>query len=509
MLPIDFFLHASQQYPHHQAAVDLQSGLSVTYSALKREILSLAAQFQFLSGESRPAVTILADNSLEMLVTILATYACHGVLIPLTPTSVARDISRKIEISRPHIVVFDSKYEELIDGFKGHRIKTGDLGLLKASSLHSQFENKQPLRPATNISEQAAIKFTGGSTGTPKAVVQSFRCLNTMIASIMVMFEFSSEERFLIAPPMTHGAGTFVLPVLSRGGCLFISSKPSVNELQEILHRHQITSTWMPPTMLQKLVLKQEENELPMPGLRELIYGGAACPSSLLERARKLFGPVIGVTYGLTEAPVVIAGMSGKQGGLEQKPGSAGRIGSLCRVAVLNENNQPDESAGVVGEILASGDLLMSGYLNMPQETESVMHEGWLRTGDIGYLDEQGYLFIVGRSKDIIISGGFNVHPAEVEEIYMEHPEISECIVFGAPDALWGERVEIAVVLQQEANANEQSLIAFGKQNLGSIRAPKVVHQFDFFPKNALGKTERKVIIHSLLSQNSEKETQQ
>jgi acyl-CoA synthetase (AMP-forming)/AMP-acid ligase II len=152
---------------------------------------------------------------------------------------------------------------------------------------------------------------------------------------------------------------------------------------------------------------------------------------------------VVGVTYGLTEAPVIIAGMPGQASAVDANLGSAGCAGPLTRLAVMGQGGQLCASREM-GEIVARGDLLMTGYLDMPAETAAVMADGWLRTGDVGYLDERGYLFIKGRSKDVVITGGFNVYPSDVEDALAQHGDVAESVVFGIPDAHWGERVEAA-----------------------------------------------------------------
>src|SRR5690606_26120060 len=231
-------------------------------------------------------------------------------------------------------------------------------------------------RPLVDLAETVAIKFTGGSSGVPKAVLQSFRCINTMVASLMMVYGFNEEERFVVAPPMTHGAGTFVLPVLGQGGCLVLLQKPTAENLHATLHTHAATSTWLPPTLLYKLLEVQKRRALTFSSLRNLLYGGAPCPMALIEDTIAEFGPVVGATYGLTEAPVAAAAMTGAEGSLPENHGSAGRIGPLASVAVLKDDGQISLMPGQQGELVIGGDLLMSGYLGMPEQTAAVIKDG-------------------------------------------------------------------------------------------------------------------------------------
>ncbi|NYT77616.1 acyl--CoA ligase [Alcaligenaceae bacterium] len=502
MQPIDFFLRGARQHPEHTAVIDADTGRALSHSDLRDQALSLSTALQKLSGKKRPVVATLAGNSIEMLLGILATYACGGVLVPLTPTVVEKDIARQLAYANPDLILYDSVYEPLIQSYEGLRICNDTTGEFSVSHVLKQPAGALPERVHCGLEEIAAIKFTGGSSGAPKAVQQSFRCINTMVASLMMVYEFDSDERFLLAPPMTHGAGTFVLPILGVGGCLVIANKAKASLLHQIMDTHQITSTWVPPTLLQRLVEAQTSLHTFLPALRNLLYGGAPCSARLIEQAIDCFGPVLGVTYGLTEAPVIITGMPGILGSLPENRGSAGYIGPLTRVAVAGENGQPIEKPHTTGEIIATGDLLMSGYLDMPEQTADVIKNGWFHTGDIGHIDERGFLFIKGRSKDIIISGGFNVYPSDVEDAYLKHQAISECVVFGVPDEVWGERVEMAVVLNRTGALSQKDLIDFGKQELGSVRAPKKVHIVDSFTKNELGKVDKRRIVASLRDQD-------
>ncbi|MBB1650971.1 MULTISPECIES: class I adenylate-forming enzyme family protein [Delftia] len=504
MTPIDFLWAGVRRQPDADAAIELAADGSIagrlSHGDLARQVHAAAAALQRVSGRARPTVALASHNSLAMLVCILATYHCRGVLVPLTPGNPQPELRQQMDTARPDLVVLDGSARELARGL--------DIPVIHLAPVPGQtpeFAQCQGLQ--TRIEEAGgedtmAIKFTGGSSGRPKAVLQSVRCLNTMVSSLMQVFGFTPDERFVLGPPMTHGAGTFVLPVLAAGGCLVIMDGAKADRLLDALHAHQATGCWVPPTLLYQLLDLQAERPRPLPGLRNLLYGGAGATLQRLRQARTLLGPVVGVTYGLTEAPVIIAGMPGHAGADDARLGSAGRAGPLTRLAVMDRDGRlcpPFES----GEIVARGDLLMSGYLGMPEETEAVLSDGWLRTGDVGHLDDQGYLFIKGRSKDVVISGGFNVYPGDVEEALSQHADVAESVVFGIPDAHWGERVEAAVELRQGRQASAEELRSHVRAKLGAVRTPKAIHIVEQLPRNTLGKVQKRQLRNEFIQKYS------
>lgn len=504
MQPIDFFKHAARFYPDRQAVYDTETQTSLTYEQLNAQVDALAAFIQAQNPSGRAKISILADNSLEMLLVILATYASNGIIIPLTPTDVESTLKYQLDSVAPDYIFYAEKYSHLIEFYQGDRLQ---IELLKQGVLNNNQIKSAPTRPAANLSDTAAIKFTGGSTGLPKAVIQSHRCISTMVMSLCDVYEFDEQEKFLICAPLTHGAGTFVLPVLNKGGQLVITNRRPANELLDLIHTLEITSLWLPPTLLLSLTHEQERKGYPLPKLKNILYGGGPCTPNLQKRVLELFGPKLGVTYGLTEAPVIISGMPGKDSQDSRNFNSAGRIGPMSRVAVCLGEGNISEKANQVGEIVVCGDLLMDGYLNMEEETQKAIKSGWLYTGDIGYIDERGYLFIKGRSKDIIISGGFNIYPIEIEELYSKHEKVLDCFVYGHEDEYWGERVEIAIVLDKTEKGPDQikeQLIEYGRKHLGSIKTPKKMHFVNKLAKNELGKFDKQLILKEIYQNQTE-----
>lgn len=495
MTPIDFFWASVLNRPEAEAAIEVAAdGRTVhrlDYAALARQVNAAAAAFQRLSGRSRPRVVLASRNSTAMLVCILAVYQCRGMLVPLTPKNPEAELRQQIGVARPDLVVLDDSADVLASGQSVPVVRIGHGADGAPRFEPALVPGDAPVVEEAGGEDIIAMKFTGGSSGRPKAVLQSVRCLNTMAVSLLRVYELSEADRFVLSPPMTHGAGTFVLPVLAAGGCLVIMDGARADALLDALADQKATGAWVPPTLLYQLLDQQAGQPRPLPRLRNLLYGGAGATLERLHQARALLGPVVGVTYGLTEAPVIVAGMPGNASAIDANLGSAGCAGPLTRLAVMGEGGRlcaPRE----MGEIVARGDLLMSGYLDMPAETEAVMAGGWLRTGDVGYLDERGYLFIKGRSKDVVISGGFNVYPSDVEDALAQHADVAESVVFGIPDAHWGERVEAAVELKHGRRVAADALREHVRAQLGAVRTPKAIHIVEQLPRNALGKVQKR-----------------
>ncbi|MGZ5837036.1 MAG: class I adenylate-forming enzyme family protein, partial [Xanthobacteraceae bacterium] len=250
---------------------------------------------------------------------------------------------------------------------------------------------------------------------------------------------------------------------------------------------HEVTTFFSPPTMVTMLVDAARAENVPTPSLRNIIYGGAPMRPNRIREAQDAFGPVIAATYGQTEAPQIITHLSTAELTQDENLTSAGRPSLFTDVGIMDANGNL-LPAGEQGEIVARGDLLMTGYLNMPDKTAETIIDGWLHTGDLGVFDERGYLFLRDRLREVIISGGFNIYPSDVETVLSQHPAIAECAVVGIPDDHWGEAVHAAVEAKTNAKLDPDEIIAYVKKELGSVKAPKVVHVFASMPKSAVGK---------------------
>jgi len=351
-------------------------------------------------------------------------------------------------------------------------------------------------QPTPDLSEPeglAMIVGTGGTTGAPKGVMLTTTNLETMTALTLIGYPFGVRPVYLALAPLTHAAGVLCFPVLASGGEIVIMRTPDVHTFLELIPRHRVTHTFLPPTLIYMVLAAPELDRTDLSSLQCFWYGAAPMSVSRLEEALRRIGPVMAQLFGQTEAPMMISILPPAEhfdasGNIaRERLASAGRPSALVTTAIM----APDGTLlgpGERGEIVVRGSLVMRGYYRDAEATATASAYGWHHTGDIGYLDEDNYLYIVDRAKDMIITGGFNVYSTEVEQALMAHAAVQDCAVIGRPDEKWGERVVAVVQLQPGATADPAELIAFTKARIGSVKAPKEVLVWADLPRSKVGK---------------------
>ncbi len=369
-------------------------------------------------------------------------------------------------------------------------------------SLLDWVKDQPATRPevAVDMDDVVMLSATGGTTGLPKGVMNTHRSTQTFCAHFMIGCPYGADEQpvNLAAAPMTHTAGLLSVPCTARGGTVVVVTKPDPALLLAAIPKHRVTEFFLPPTVIYRLLdIPDLGARVDLSSLRYFLYGAAPMSVEKLKRAIEVIGPVMMGGYGQTEAPASIAylppGEHFVDGRLaaDERLSSVGRPNPLVRLEIMDDANvilPPGET----GEICVRGDLVMKGYYKAPDKTAESIVEGWLHTGDIGHLDAEGYLHITDRKKDMIISGGFNVYPSEVEQVLWGHPAVQDCAVIGVPDEQWGEAVKAVVELNAGMQVDADELIALCKEKLGSVKAPKSVEFVDSLPRSPVGKVLKK-----------------
>lgn len=497
MLPIQMLYRGLRLNPSGEALVD--GAVRMTYTDLVRHVEAVAAYLQERLPSPQSRVGACGHNNWQHVVTMLGIFASGHIWVPLNPRNSAAELAGIAEAADLALIVAD---EDFVPQFAA---SGRPMALMSGrSDQHPSIEvigqSHAGRRPAdiAHLTEQvAAIKFTGGTTGQPKGVLQPYRAFMSCIASMLSVFRFEEDERMLLVAPLTHGAGTFLLPIMGVGGCTIVMDGAKAPAISETIVRERITASFMPPTLIYSMIDHANATGTRYSGIRHLIYGAAPMPPGRVRQAHEVFGPHVAAIYGQTEAPTMIAAITAPELAAEANLESVGRPCPFNEVEIMG----PDGTIlppGETGEVVVRGDLVMRGYLNRPDLTAETIVDGWLHTGDLGAFDERGYLFLKDRLRDVIISGGFNVYPADVEAVIGAHPDVVDVTVIARADDYWGQRVEAAVVLADNASVSEAELIAFSKAELGSVRAPKAVHVLPAMPVNAVGKVTRNNVLRAV-----------
>lgn len=499
VLPIDRFYDSIGRNPESIAIAGAHGNM--TYAELGASVDALAAALQDIDGTPGSRVGICARNTTEHLMALLATYAAGKVWIPLNPRNGRAELDAMIAATGPAIVIADGS---CLGRFTPRgapliiaRCEEEKTDLLTVRGLITKWATQRPTRIARKPDDAQIIKFSGGSTGTPKPVVQSIRTINAQADGIRQFFDFQSSDVNLIAAPLTHGASCFVLPILEMGGCHVLLEDAKPPEMFTAIGRFAVTTLYAPPTLLYTMLAYASSVGPEIRSLRHVIYSAAPMSPAKIRECQRLFGPVIETAYGQVEAPQIVTAMRANELAREENLLSVGRPSSVATVRIMDADGSL-LPAGEVGEIVVSGPLVMSGYLDRPDATAEAIVGGWLHTGDLGLIDDRGYLFIRGRIRELINTGGFKVFPAEVEVALARHPAVVECSVFGVADPKWGEAVNAAVVLRSRSPVSADQLIAFVKDELGSVKAPKRIHVVEQLERNAAGKVSRAAVRESV-----------
>ena len=353
-----------------------------------------------------------------------------------------------------------------------------------------------PLVSKAHADDICTLIYTGGTTGKPKGVIHTHRVQVTMIVTELADWDWPQEVRFLAMTPITHAAGAMICAVLARCGTFVMSKGFEPQRFFDLVERHRITATFLVPTMVYVLLDHPGIAAADLSSLELIIYGASPMSPARLVEAMQRFGPVFMQLYGQSEAPNCVTALHKHEHDPVNHPGrlaSCGTPSGASQVCLLNEDGN-EVPVGAVGEICVRGPLVMLGYWNKPEETEKAFRHGWLHTGDMARRDADGFIYIVDRAKDLIITGGFNVFPREVEDVLTRHPAVAAAAVIGVPDDKWGEAVKAVVVLKAGETVAPEALIALVREHKGPVQAPKSVDFVESLPVTGLGKPDKKAL---------------
>ena len=492
-------VRALRRYPD-RTAFSWPSG-SLSYRGATDLIGAMQKVFLQLGLKPGSCVAFLTSNRADTWCAGVAAQLSRLVITWLHPLGSLDDQLFQIEDSEARVLVVDAD----AFGARGGELAAKAPGLTQAFTLGRASYGVDLLtlveaagsttpRCLATPDDVATLNYTGGTTGKSKGALRHHRENASYVGSILAEFEIPNAPRYLAVAPISHVAGTKVLPTLMRGGTVHMLKGFDPEAVLATIAREKINFTLFVPTMIYVLLDHPKLAQTNLSSLELLLYGASAmAPSRLVEGIERI-GPVFSQLYGQTECyPVSVLRKADHDPKRPELFLSCGFPTAGCDVKILDDNDQ-EVATGEAGEICVRAPHAMAGYWKRPEQTAETLKNGWLHTGDIARTDERGYLFILDRKKDMIVSGGFNVFPREIEDVLAAHPDVAVVAVIGVPDDKWGEAVTAVIVPKPGAQPREQELIDLVRQRKGATHAPKQVKFVSALPMTGVGKVDKKVL---------------
>ncbi len=496
-----FLARAAQRYPDRPAW--LQGDSTVTFREAEVRVNRLARALLSLGGQPGDRVAMLLPNCYQGLETLLAPMKAGMAVVPMNIRLHPSEHEYMLNDSGAFALIYGEEFREHLARVRGSltsvkqficvgRRADGDLGYETAQDGQRETPPDLTIEP----DDLAWIFYTSGTTGHPKGAMLTHRNLITMAEQFLLNINPALPDDVLLhAAPITHGSGCSIFHHIAVGAASAFPATRAFDprKIFEAIQRYRATTMFLVPTMINVLLASPDKGKYDLSSLHTIFYGGAPMYVEQLLEAVRAFGPIFVQLFGQGEAPMTCTSLpkaehlAGDDPVSLKRLASAGRETAAVRVRVVDAEDR-EVPAGQMGEIVVRGDLVMKGYWNKPEATAETLRGGWLHTGDIGYLDADGYLYITDRKKDMIISGGANIYPREIEEVICRHPAVFEVAVIGVPDDKWGEAVKALVVLHEGKRATEAEIVEHCKRHAASYKKPQSVEFLPALPTNAYGK---------------------
>lgn len=495
---IDFFDQGVRYYAENRAFVDADS--SYTYQDADKAVHLIAGAIAGNGFAKGSRIGVYSPNSNAAFLALLGLMRAEAVWLPINPRNSVEsniDLADRFGMS---VMLYSCKFNEEVKAIQaavpGIAAFVCIDGKGSIGSDLSEFSSGKPAQHHPGEEEPgelAAIFGTGGTTGKAKGVLMNHAALETFTQNFHAHFNYRENSVHLVVAPMTHTAGIMGCLHFPRGGTNVVCKEVSPLAIMQDIAEHRVTHLFLPPTVLYMMLAHEDVNNFDYSSLQHFMVGAAPTSVEKLKEACKVFGHCMTEAYGQTEAPAAIALKApwdylDAAGNInEERLKGIGRPAIFNQVKILGEDGV-EMPRGEPGEICVKGKLVTLGYLDNAEATAEAHRDGWLWTGDVGVMAQDGYIQIVDRSKDMIITGGFNVYPNEVEQVISENSAVQECAVIGVPDEKWGEAVKGVVLLRPGGQATAEELIAQVKDKLGSVKAPKSIDFVSELPKSPVGK---------------------
>jgi len=493
---------SARAYPHNLAVA--YGSTKWNYTQFNSRTNRLANALYRLGIRQGDNIALLQYNNPEMLVSMFACFKAGCGAVPINFRLHPNEFSFIIDHSDAEAVILSPEFNEALMDCRERLPKVRHFitlagagnGLLDFEKLLSQ-ESDQWIDADVHPDDLAWLFYTSGTTGMPKGAMLTHRNLLAMTMNFYadICPGFGPDDVILHAAPLSHGSGLYALPNIGKAAAnVILESKSFDPELVfKTIEQYRVTNMFAAPTMINVMINSPMVDKYDHDSLKALNYGGAPMLVEDLKAAIAKLGPCLVQLFGQAESPMTITYLPHKNHSVEGAPEQISRLASAgfartdVEVKILDSHSKELPSSET-GEIVTRSDLVMKGYWRNPEATSEAIVNGWLHTGDMGYMDDNGYLFIMDRSKDMIISGGENIYPREIEEVLIKHSAVREVAVIGIPDPKWGEAIKAIVAQVPEKSVTEKELIDFCKDSIASYKKPKSIDFVDELPKNNYGK---------------------
>ena len=489
-------------------------GRRYTFQELQDRVNRLANSLADLGLGAGDRVAIIEVNTPQFIESYLASAKLDAIFVPFNYRAQADEITHMINTTEPTILMVGARYQEVIRSILTNvtppnyvvalEERNGSEWLFYDDLLDSSSPEELHF-PQANDEDITLLMFTAGTTGAPKAVMLTHQSFSSFMLSNVTPADPEAEERNLLPVPLYHIAGMQALLAAIYGGrTLVLMRQFEAQQWMELVQKERARRTGVVPTMLKQVLDHPRFGDYDLSSLRIITYGAAPMPLEVIKRAVAALPNARFINaFGQTETASTITMLppedhilEGTSQEIEKKLKHLTSVGKPLddvEVAIVDEDGK-EVPIGEVGEIAARGPRLMKGYWRDAKATSGVIHGGWLYTGDLGYRDEEGYIYLTGRSKDFIKRGGEMISPEEVEQVLMSHPAVEDAAIIGIPDVQWGERVRSVIVPRKDSTVTGQELIDYCHQRLASFKKPESVVFVDELPRNPLGKVLKRVL---------------
>jgi fatty-acyl-CoA synthase len=465
-----------------------------SYADLARAISGAGHELRARGINRGQHIALLMENCPEYVVWYLAALTLGNPVTPLNTKNSVSDLAFTLGDADVGLVVYSSGMAAVVESI------ARSLPEVIAVASRSCWRQGQRARLALTAQEPVAlspfdiakITYTGGSTGRPKGVIQTHEMLRQCVLMELAEWPWPRSPRFIAVTPLSHAAGFFILPTLMLGGTIITCSRSGIRDLAAEIRRTEATVTFLVPTLIHAFLAAVPDAKRDLASLEMIVYGGSPIGPPDLEESIRMFPGRLVQLYGQTESPMILATLRPEDHDLSVR-GRARSCGLPCLGVTLTirDDEGRELAVGGVGEICARGPLVMPRYWKRPDETATALRGGWLHTGDLGVKDNDGYITVVGRKKDMVITGGFNVYPREVEDALLSHPDVLEAVAFGVPDPTWGEKLVALVVARSGATVDASELTSHVREKKGPVQTPKEIRVVDGIPLTPVGKPDK------------------